>query len=219
MLKKCVLRTNENENERELMSKVLLLNYSSLVMEHVQGRSVTSNFCHPCIRPWEYCSRFLSAKGPLTVWSSSHCGALRWWLRLCTWQLVRRIYGSEWVPLWRRDDWLPVWLKPGFHSNASACVSCGFRLRNACNASDCVWMETGLDVCLSVYALVWTVTIVAALDGWLCETRADSPKSSPAGLRNTHDSCKPGACCPIGERGWPVTVRPRYIYSAFWMCI
>ena len=24
------------------------------------------------------------------------------------------------------------------------CVSCGFRLRNARNASDCVWMETGL---------------------------------------------------------------------------
>ena len=29
-------------------------------------------------------------------------------------------------------------LKPGFHSNAIACVSCGFRLRNARNASDCV---------------------------------------------------------------------------------
>jgi len=29
-------------------------------------------------------------------------------------------------------------------ANASACVSCGFRLRNARNASDCVWMETGL---------------------------------------------------------------------------
>jgi len=28
--------------------------------------------------------------------------------------------------------------------NASACVSCGFRLRNARNASDCVWIETGL---------------------------------------------------------------------------
>jgi len=28
--------------------------------------------------------------------------------------------------------------------NASAYVSCGFRLRNARNASDCVWMETGL---------------------------------------------------------------------------
>ena len=32
-------------------------------------------------------------------------------------------------------DWL--------FANASACVSCGFRLRNACNTSDCVWMETG----------------------------------------------------------------------------
>ena len=32
-------------------------------------------------------------------------------------------------------------------ANASAWVSCGFRLRNVCNArkaSDCVWMETGL---------------------------------------------------------------------------
>ena len=33
-------------------------------------------------------------------------------------------------------DWL--------HANSIACVSCGFRLRNARNASDCVWMETGL---------------------------------------------------------------------------
>jgi len=30
-------------------------------------------------------------------------------------------------------------------ANASAWVSCGFRLRNARNASDCVWMETGLN--------------------------------------------------------------------------
>ena len=29
-------------------------------------------------------------------------------------------------------------------ANTSVCVSCGFRLRNARNASDCVWMETGL---------------------------------------------------------------------------
>ena len=29
-------------------------------------------------------------------------------------------------------------------ANACACVSCGFRLRNVRNASDCVWMETGL---------------------------------------------------------------------------
>ena len=29
-------------------------------------------------------------------------------------------------------------------ANASNCVSCGFRLRNARNASDYVWMETGL---------------------------------------------------------------------------
>ena len=40
------------------------------------------------------------------------------------------------------------WLALAFVANASACVSCGFRLRNARNArsalSDCVWMETGL---------------------------------------------------------------------------
>ena len=29
-------------------------------------------------------------------------------------------------------------------ANAIACVYCGFHLRNARNASDCVWMETGL---------------------------------------------------------------------------
>ena len=33
--------------------------------------------------------------------------------------------------------------------NASACVSCGFRLRNA---SDCVWMETGLNCRLLIAA-------------------------------------------------------------------
>jgi len=35
-------------------------------------------------------------------------------------------------------------VKPGFHPNASACVSCGFHLGTARNASDCIWMETGL---------------------------------------------------------------------------
>ena len=35
-------------------------------------------------------------------------------------------------------------------ANASACVSCGFRLRNARNARDCVWMETGLHVSRAV---------------------------------------------------------------------
>jgi len=73
------------------------------------------------------------------------------------------------------DDDIPV--KPGFHSNAIACVgkqpimvatastehsywlalvfvawscvSCGFRLRNARNASNCVWMETGLQSLLT----------------------------------------------------------------------
>jgi len=53
---------------------------------------------------------------------------------------------QSWLPLLRpigmlgrssgNHDWLLT--------NASACVSCGFRLRNACNTSDCVWMETRL---------------------------------------------------------------------------
>ena len=30
-------------------------------------------------------------------------------------------------------------------ASAIACVSCGFHLRNARNAIDCVWMETGLE--------------------------------------------------------------------------
>jgi len=46
-------------------------------------------------------------------------------------------------------------------ANASVCVSCGFRLRNA---SDCVWMETGLDVLSdrALIVLVWTWSKVNA---------------------------------------------------------
>ena len=47
-------------------------------------------------------------------------------------------------------DWL--------FANASACISCGFRLHNACNArnaSDCVWMETGLYTCI---ASMWLIS-------------------------------------------------------------
>ena len=45
-------------------------------------------------------------------------------------------------------------------ANASACVSCGFRLRNARNArnaSDCVWLETGLQSHLpsTVHRTLW----------------------------------------------------------------
>jgi len=37
------------------------------------------------------------------------------------------------------------WLTLAFVAwNATVCVSCGFCLRNARNASDCVWMETRL---------------------------------------------------------------------------
>ena len=45
-------------------------------------------------------------------------------------------------------------------ANASACVSCGFRLRNARNASDCVWMENRtLLNCYNAaqYELIWFV--------------------------------------------------------------
>ena len=56
----------------------------------------------------------------------NHCIAVKYWST------------SIYAGLWR--------LKPGFHSNAIVCVSCGFRLRNARNASDCVWMETGLRI-------------------------------------------------------------------------
>ena len=49
------------------------------------------------------------------------------------------------------NDWLLA--------NASAHVSCGFRLRNARNASDCVWMETGLEYSdhISVWVCVRTI--------------------------------------------------------------
>ena len=63
---------------------------------------------------------------------------------------------QSWLPLLRpsiRIGWrLPIRMlgrSSGNHdwllANASASVSCGFRLRNARNASDCVWMETGLE--------------------------------------------------------------------------
>jgi len=35
-------------------------------------------------------------------------------------------------------------------ANARACVSCGFRLHNALNASDCIWMELGFSLCVCV---------------------------------------------------------------------
>ena len=41
-------------------------------------------------------------------------------------------------------------------ANASACVSCGFRLRNARNASDCVWMESGLEGCQANCISSWS---------------------------------------------------------------
>jgi len=60
-----------------------------------------------------------------------------------------------------------VWfsLKPGFHSNPSACVSCGFRLRNARNASDCVWMETGTDAISSVHPRWFNLYLHCKLTG------------------------------------------------------
>ena len=55
------------------------------------------------------------------------CIPIGWRLRL-----LREIFASG------NHDWLLA--------NASACVSCSFRLRNARNATDCVWMETGLNI-------------------------------------------------------------------------
>jgi len=52
-------------------------------------------------------------------------------------------------------------LKPGFHSKAIACVSSSFHLRNARNASDCVWMETGLQQCTSMH-LWWLCSVVCS---------------------------------------------------------
>ena len=55
----------------------------------------------------------------------------------------------------------------------SACVSCGFRLRNACNASDCVWMETGLKslTCTDEeHVVVEPISSVhSPVDGYLCQ--------------------------------------------------
>ena len=90
--------------------------------------------------------------------------------RSCIVSLESLSYVTHTVPVWWcscRCRLVATRLKPGFHkrqpigmlgrrsgnhdcllANASACVSCGFRLRNARNASDCVWMETGLETVL-----------------------------------------------------------------------
>ena len=52
-------------------------------------------------------------------------------------------------------------------ANAWACVSCGFHLRNARNASDCVWMEPGLyagvfDACCSKCSHEYLVKLLQA---------------------------------------------------------
>ena len=54
---------------------------------------------------------------------------------------------QSWLPLLRPSIPIGWRLRLLREIQASACVSCGFRLRNARierNASDCVWMETGL---------------------------------------------------------------------------
>jgi len=53
----------------------------------------------------------------------------------------------------RKNQTLRKW-KPQETQAAIACVSCGFHLRNVRNASDCVWMETGLHFCSEMYR--WT---------------------------------------------------------------
>jgi len=77
-------------------------------------------------------------------------------------------------------------------ANASACVSCGFRLRNA---SDCVWMETGLkcslkNVLTSLYLVeglawwdlpfIWCSDQCCAWHCWLGHlTRKNRPRYDP----------------------------------------
>ena len=51
-------------------------------------------------------------------------------------------------------------------ANASACVSCGFRVRNARNASDCVWMETGLEVFHATQICWWSWSYLWFLKGY-----------------------------------------------------
>ena len=66
-----------------------------------------------------------------------------WFLTLFVWltnlQISRNKRKRQPIGILGRSSDNHDWLL----SNASACVSCGFRLRNARNASDCVWMETG----------------------------------------------------------------------------
>ena len=60
---------------------------------------------------------------------------------------------QSWLPLLRLS--IPIVGACVFCvKNASACVFCGFRLRNARNASDCVWMETGFHTVHHVSVLI-----------------------------------------------------------------
>ena len=86
----------------------------------------------------------------------------------------------------------PANLKPGFHpnaitckrqpigmlgwssgnhdwllANASACVSCGFHLRSARNASDCIWMETGLNPYYHVFGHEYELARYGLTRVWL----------------------------------------------------
>ena len=58
-------------------------------------------------------------------------------------------------------------------ANASACVSCGFRLRNARNASDCVWMETGFEKDMVWSVLEWKDAQMELESNWLIQVHRE----------------------------------------------
>ena len=66
-------------------------------------------------------------------------------------------------------------------ANASACVSCGFRLRNARKASDCVWMETGLYKCHGTIQITRCNTRVQAVYQ-LCRSKSTTTNCKTTAL-------------------------------------
>ena len=113
-------------------------------------------------------------------------------------------------------------------ANASACVSCSFRLRNvrnARNASDCVWMETGLNVVqyfsINIVGVLWVQYTVIycntdSASSWQ-EHRKTCWRKPVTSLRVSVDSCRSLIqSVSICLRGWWPSPLPRspFIVSA-----
>ena len=103
----------------------------------------TQTHCHTDTDEYALLPRLLSTWSTVSIQSQSWLPLLQpsipigWRLRLLRENFTQQTQAPANRNARGNHDWLLA--------NASACVSCDFRLRNARNASDCVWMETGLE--------------------------------------------------------------------------